>query len=75
MRQPALVISRRQIHVHPVRIVDQELFQERRGEDVVGVAVERALLDVGDVALERVFVVLGQRKRPDALAGGDAGFD
>jgi hypothetical protein len=47
----------------------------RRGEDVVGVAVERALLDVGDVALERVFVILGQREWPDALAGGVAGVN
>ena len=75
MRQPTLVISRRQIHVHPIRIVDQKLFQERRREDVVGVAVERALLDVGDVALERVFVIIWQRERPDAFAGGVAGFN
>ena len=42
---------------------------------MVGVVVEGALFDVGDVAFERVFVVLGQRERPDAFAGGVAGFN
>ena len=59
---------RSQIDVDPGRVAD-EAQQEAGGEDVIGLAVERALLDVGHVGIERAVVIRRRGEGDDALAG------
>ena len=62
---------RRQIHVNPRRLVGETL-QQPRGENVIGLAVERALLDVGHRAVEGAVVIIIHRKHAHALTGHGA---
>ena len=52
VREPALVLSRAQVDVDPRNVARDEALQEARGENVVALRLDGALLDVGDVALE-----------------------
>src|SRR5690242_2594638 len=55
--QSALRTRSRKIHVDP-RPVFGEALEKTRGENVIGAAFERALLDIGHGAFERLIVVV-----------------
>jgi len=74
MRESAFVISGGQIDMQPSDMLRHEAIEKARGEDVVGLAVERALLDVGDVALQRLIEIRIHREGPDAFAAVFAGL-
>src|ERR1700690_2636410 len=54
--QPTLAVAGRKVDVQPGTIPD-EATQEARRKDMVGRAVERALLDVGDFRFDRLIVI------------------
>src|ERR1700733_7692229 len=70
VRQSAAARGGRQIHVRPGDVRRHETRQEARGEDVIALAVARALHDFGYPALELRIVVRLAREVPDALAAG-----
>src|SRR5690606_16903916 len=63
-----------EVHMNPGDVAVNELVQERRGQDVIASRFRRALLDVGDLALQFVQELFPLRKWPDALAAVAAGF-
>src|SRR5580704_10442565 len=72
VREPAAARSRGEIHVYPGEIADESL-QEARCEDVIALAVDRALHDIGDLAVQIAVEILIERKAPDPLAAHAAG--
>ena len=61
--------------MRPGDLLRNKAAQKARGQDVIAFAVDTALQDVGDLALEIGVVVRIERKIPDALAAGAAGLD
>jgi hypothetical protein len=47
--QPSLAAASAQVHMQPRHIILQEAFQKTRREDVIGLAIQSALFDVGDL--------------------------
>src|SRR5258705_13643480 len=64
--EPALGATRRQVDVYPRRGAHEAL-QKARRKNVIGLAVQCALLDVGDLAVERAVVVVVLGKSADTL--------
>src|SRR4030095_9275732 len=67
--QTALAARARKIHVDPWQLVSEPL-QQPHGENVIGATFHRALLDIGNAALERLVVVVVERKDGDPLPTG-----
>ena len=68
MGQAALVVAGGEVHVYPRAVVLDEPLQETRPEDMVHAGVAAALPGVGELALERLVIVLIHGERPDPLA-------
>ena len=62
----AFAAMRRQIDVYPRALVGKALQQPRR-KNVIGPAIQRALLYVGNAAVERGIVIVIHRKRTHAF--------
>src|SRR5579862_837830 len=75
VREPAAAGGGREIDVRPGNVLGHEAVEEARGENVIALALERALHDVGDPALEVLVEVLLEGKVPDALAAHAARLD
>src|ERR1700735_4384038 len=74
VRQSAAARGRRQIDVHPGILVADEALEKTRREDVIALAVDTALHDVGDRAFQITVEVLIERKIPYAFAAAGAGL-
>jgi len=48
--------------------VTHKTLQKTAGEDVVRLAAEGALFEVGDLALQFVIIIFIERERPDAFS-------
>src|SRR3972149_4195626 len=66
--QPALATAGGQVHMQPRHVMLQEAFQEACREDVIGFAIQRALLDVGDFGIQRGLVIVVHREGAQPLA-------
>src|SRR5688572_2743815 len=66
--EAASAVAGRQVDVDPGHLRGNEAVQEARGEDVIALAVRRALQDIGDGRYQVAVVVLVHRERPHALA-------
>src|SRR5688572_14085713 len=66
--EAAVAVAGRQVDVDPGHLRRDEAVQEARGENVIALAVRRALQDIGDGRFQVAVVVLVHRKRPHALA-------
>src|ERR1700741_5049940 len=71
--EASVAVAGSQIDVNPGHFRRDETVQKPRGEDVVALAVRRALQDVRDCGFQVAVVVLVHWKRPYALAAGAAG--
>src|SRR5262245_34803502 len=70
--QPTLAARGRKIHVYPWQLVGKAL-QEPHREDVIRAALQDALLDIGNAALERLIVIVVERKYAHSLSARRAG--
>src|SRR5688572_16337893 len=68
VRKSAAPCCRREVHVRPGDVVRHEAFEKTRGENVVALALQRALRNVSGRAFDVGIEVIRQWKLPEALA-------
>ena len=72
MTESAIVVTGTQVHMHPGRIVLDELCQEAGGKNMVARSFWRALQQVRHIALQVLEKFGANGKWPHALATSDA---